>query len=185
MKTRILTGDKELDALLQQMKQKSADAIAKAALGGALSATAAGIRKAAPVGETKDLKASIGSRFEKQRGRRGPTAKAGVNVGKMTVSRAEKLTKKWGARKMAPHAHLVGLGTAKRYRKSIGGRFRGMHADDNEKRTTGTMPSNDFVMRGTLRAKARAFTQSRKRAANALQKQVNKELKSLTKAKSS
>lgn len=185
MKARILTGDKELDAVLQTMKQKSADAIARAALGGALSAIAAGIRKAAPTGETKALKQSIGSRFEKQRGRRGPTAKAGVNVGKMTTSRAEKLTKKWGARKMAPHAHLVGLGTAKRYRKNIGGKFRGMFVGNKEKRTTGTMPSNDFVMRGTLRAKARAFTQSRKRAANALQRQVNKELKSLTKTKSS
>jgi len=182
MARKVITGDKELEATLKGMADKAADRVARAALGGALSTVTKEIRSKAPVGKTKNLKTSIGSRFEKGSKRNAPVAKAGINVGKRTSARAKKLIEKLGQGMVAPHSHLVGLGTKQRIRKRIGGRFASQANDnlsqnltiDQAKLTTGTMPSNPFVKQAYEAANSKMGAAMRKRASKALDREAAK-----------
>ena len=170
--TRIyLTGDKELEATLKNLADKEAYKIARSALGAGLSKMAAAIRRAAPVGPTGNLKANIGKRLEK--GKRGGKimAKAGVNVGK--TKKTEKAAGKSG-RDRAPHAHLVALGTQRRARQAIGGRFAGIRNPTDQQLSTGTMPANPFVKQAVQSSKSSVTEAMQKRAAKALAKALQK-----------
>jgi len=169
MARKFLTGDKELEAMLKSLADKAADKIAKSALGAGLTVIRKAIKKAAPVGPTGNLKASIGKRLEK--GKRGGvmTAKAGINVGKKT--KKEKTT---GIMARAPHAHLVALGTQRRSRKTLGGKFATIVNPTPEQLATGTMPANPFVKQAAESAMGAASIAMRKQAAKALAREAAK-----------
>jgi hypothetical protein len=171
MARKIITGDKELEASLRHMADKSADNVAKAALGGSLSVLTRNIKKAAPVGATGNLKASIGSRFEKgSRQNKGKVrAIAGINVGKRT-----KKEKAAGSMIRGPHAHLVALGTKARKRKTLGGKFAGIKNPTTDQLSTGVMPSNPFVKNASGQGHAQMLLASQKRAAKALDREAVK-----------
>lgn len=166
MARKIITGDKELEATLKHLADKSADAVARSAVGGALAVLKRNIKKAAPVGPTGNLKASVGSRFDKaaRKNRNTVTAKAGLNVGKKT--KRKKVN--------GPHAHLVALGTKPRFRKTLGGKFAGIKNPTNDQLSTGTMPSNAFVRDATGRSVSQMRTASVKRATKALEREAIK-----------
>ncbi len=172
MARKYLTGDKGLEATLAKLAGKEADRIAKSALGAGLTVIAKAQRKAAPVGKTGAVKASIGKRLES--GKRGNsfTAKAGINVGKQ--SKKPKLT---GMNINAPHSHLVALGTAQRSRKTIGGKFSYITKPTEQQLSTGIMPSNPFIKVAYEAANGNAAEAMRKRAEKALAKAALKAAK--------
>lgn len=181
MARKIITGDAELEKRLKGLADKSADRVARAALGGALSATAKVMRRAAPVGATGNLKRSIGSRFEKGTKKNKPQAKVGINVGKRTAKKKNALSERFGEKMAAPHSHLVGLGTKRRIRTRLGGKFA-THAKlsknlaiDQEKLTTGVMPANQFVKQSYEAARAGVSAAMTKRATKALAREVAKQ----------
>lgn len=174
MARKIITGDKELEASLRHLADKSADKVSKAALGGSLGVLARTIKKAAPVGPTGNLKGSISSRFEKgqRKNRFTVTAKAGVNVGKRKKQEAtgEYMSK----RAVAPHAHLVALGTKARFRKTLGGKFASIKNPTKDQLSTGVMPSNRFVRNAAGQGRAAMLRASQKRASKALEREAVK-----------
>ena len=172
MARKILTGDKELEATLKELADKAADRVAKSALGAGLNVIRRAIKKAAPVGPTGNLKASIGKRLEKGKRGRAFTAKAGINVGRKT--KKEKTT---GIMARAPHAHLVALGTQRRSRKTLGGKFANIVNPTSEQLSTGTMPANPFVKQAAASAQGAAAIAMRKQAAKALAREAAKAAK--------
>ena len=127
-----ITGQKFLDKKLAELSAKAAKRAGTSAVRAGMTEIAKGIRSEVPVGPTKNLKKSIGSKVAKSKGgaRKGiAEARAGVNVGKKQV-------------KHAPHSHLVAIGTGQRTTKSGANR--------------GVMPANDFVKRGFNKAQAAA-----------------------------
>jgi len=171
MARKVITGDVALEKTLRHLADKSADKVAKAALGGSLTVLKRNIKKAAPVGATGNLKASIGSRFEKgSRQNKGKVrAIAGINVGKRT--KAEKAA---GSRVRGPHAHLVALGTKARFRKTLGGKFSAIKNPTTDQLSTGVMPSNPFVKNAAGQGHAQMLLASQKRAAKALAREAVK-----------
>lgn len=177
MARKLLTGDDELEAMLKHLADKSADRIAKAALGAGISAIAKELRKAAPVGPTGNMKASIGRRLEKARGKNKASAKAGLNVGKQTAKKKQLIQQKSGGRVLAPHAHLVALGTKERHRTKLGGRFAGISEPTEEQLSTGSMPANDFVRRTVTANMSKFQAAMRKTAAKRLNSEATRSRK--------
>lgn len=145
-----ITGDKELDRLLYQMGEKSVRKIARIPLGKGLTVVARAIRREVPTAITpgrsnKRIKQAIGKRNKKNRRKGYHEAKAGVHVGK---------------KKGAKHAHLLALGTAKRY--------------DNG-RYTGAIKPNDFVQRGLRQSESAAM----KRMDESFRQEFEKEVRRL------
>ena len=165
MARKILTGDVEIEKTLKQLADKAADRVARNALGAALTVVAKVMKKTAPVGTTGSLKASIGKRNEKGKRRGIYTAKAGINVGK----RSKKTEKR-----LAPHSHLVALGTKPRFRKSLGGRFAGIANPSQQQLSTGVMPSNDFIKRAYESSREAAQSAMRRRAEKSLARELEK-----------
>jgi HK97 gp10 family phage protein len=162
-----ITGDKALDRKLASLSTKGSRRARTAAVKAGMTAVARGIRSEVPVGETKALKKSIGSRVAKaKRGaNKGTTqAKAGVNVGKKSG-------------KQAPHSHLVALGTEDRYtgerswKRKKGG--VGKRATGNKRAYRGAMPADDFVSRGFNKSAGTAKT----RMLSTLGQTIDKEAK--------
>ena len=138
MARKFLTGDDKLEGMLRYLETKVADRVAKSSLSAGLMVLARGMKKLAPIGETRALADSIGRRLEKGKRGREFTAKAGINVGKMAKKLREVVK--------APHSHLVALGTKKaRTRKKLGGKFAYITNPTPRQLSTGVMPSNDFV----------------------------------------
>lgn len=145
-----ITGDKKLDRALAELGKRDASVARRAGVRGAMTIIARGIRSEVPVGKTKALKKSIGSRMAKAK--RGPNkgtteAKVGVNVGKKSGKRA-------------PHSHLVALGTKERWTgtrtwKNKGGTVT--KSTGNPRAYRGEMPSNDFVGRGFRKTSGQAL----------------------------
>lgn len=171
MSRKVITGDKELEATLATLADKAADRVAKSALGAALTVAARAMKKAAPIGQTRTLRDSIGKRNERNKRNGIHTAKAGINVGKRK--------KKPDAGKVinAPHAHLVALGTQRRQRTKLGGLFAGIKNPTQEQLSTGVMPSNPFIKRAYEASRAVARTAAQRRAAKALAREAAKAAK--------
>lgn len=160
----IITGDKALDAKLSVLKTSVAQKLAKYALQAMASKLAAAIRKEAPVGPTKNLKKLVGSRVVLTKD--GIiTAKVGLNVGKKTVKRKGRL---------APHAHLVALGTEPRFRQTIGGRYGFYKNPTQQEMRTGVMPANPFVRFGVASGMSSARAAMMKNATKNLAKELAK-----------
>ncbi len=159
-----ITGDDQLEGMLRHLETKVADRIAKSCLSAGLTVIARAMKKMAPVGETEALKKSIGRRLEKGRGGNTFTAKAGINVGKMT-QKLRQVVK-------APHSHLVALGTKARTRKTIGGKFGFIKQPTSKQLSTGIMPSNEFVRIAYLASKSATAAAMRKRAEKRLAKEL-------------
>lgn len=159
-----ITGDKELDAKLSVLKTSVANKLAKYSLQAMASKLSASIRKAAPKGPTKNLKASVGSRVGKVTGGI-VTAKVGLNVGKRTEKRRGR---------MAPHSHLVALGTVARFRKTIGGWYGYIKTPSQQQLSTGTMPANPFVKLAVTSGMSAARSAMTKNATKNLAKELAK-----------
>lgn len=159
-----ITGDKELDANLATLQTKVGARLTKYALKAGVSKLSAAIRKAAPVGPSGNLKASVGSRVEKTRDGI-VTAKAGLNVGKRTVKRRGRT---------APHSHLVALGTKARFRNAVGGKFAYLKHPNRQQLSTGIMPANSFVKTAADSAQPSAFAAMRKNVERNLAKELAK-----------
>lgn len=140
MARKFITGDAELEAALRSLADNAADKIAKSAIGAGLTVLVNAMRKEAPVGATGAVKKSIGKRFERNKKTGLVTAKAGVNVGKRTSNKIGR---------EAPHSHLVILGTKRRKRQTIGGRFGFIRNPTDEQLSTGSGPENPFIRRAT------------------------------------
>lgn len=166
MARRVITGLPELEKTLKGLRDKTADKIAKAALRAGVTVVARAQRKAAPVGATGAVKKSIGSRVGK--GRNGVyQAKAGVNVGKRTAAKIRKGP-------LAPHSHLVALGTQQRRRKTIGGRFGYITNPTDQQLSTGKGPANPFIRQAYQSARASARAAMLRQAAKTLAREVAK-----------
>lgn len=177
MARQFITGVADLEKTLRSLSDKSADRVAKAALRGGLAEITKAQRKAAPVGETGALKKSIGSRLEKSKRTGLVMAKAGLNVGKRKSGKkkgasTERLSKL--VEQGAPHAHLVALGTQKRERKSIGGKFAYLKNPTPKQLSTGTMPANPFIKDAYAKAQSKIEPAMRKRAAKALDREAKR-----------
>jgi HK97 gp10 family phage protein len=173
MARKIITGDVELEKKLKGLADKSADRVARAALGGAMTAVTKVMRKMAPVGATGNLKRSIGSRFEKGNKKNKPQAKVGINVGRRT--KKQRSQAEAGRIVGAPHGHIVALGTKRRTRKAIGGKFAFLNPVIPEQLTTGVMPSDPFVRQAYEAARAAVTAAMTKRATKALAREVAKQ----------
>ncbi len=160
MARKFLTGDDLIEKALGRLaSDKVADRFAKSCLNAGLTVVAKSIKKAAPQGASGQLKASIGKRLERNKKNGIVTAKTGVNVGKQ---------KKGKERNVAPHSHLVALGTRARTRKSIGGRFSYLKNPTEQQLSSGTMPANHFVKT--------AYNSARSAMTAAMQKRAMKKL---------
>ena len=172
MTRKVLSGLPQLEAALKHLSDKAADRVSKAALGGGGAVLRREIKKLAPVGPTGNLKEGIKYRFIKAKGRQQVSAKAGINVGKQ---KRDKVTKQFSGVSSAPHGHLVGAGTKKtRYRTRLGGRFSYIQNPTDEQLSTGRMPANSFVKRGTRAARPMMIAAMQKRSAKALIREAAK-----------
>lgn len=156
----VLTGVKEIERMLRRLSDKQGDRIAKATISAGLTVLTKEIRAAAPVGETKALRKSIGRRISSKTAKKYE-AKAGINVGKRTTEskrkpgtrilkrRNAKQARRTGKSALAPHGHLVALGTMPRHRNNIGGKFGYLASPTQSQLSTGVMPANNFVKRAT------------------------------------
>lgn len=156
----LITGDKQLDRQLLKLATRDIKRIQRNAVNKALTVISKAIRNQAPVGTTRGLKKSIGKRFKRKKRTGEIEAKAGIQVGKKKAKLAavRGATDSSGSGSMAPHAHLVALGTKPRYTKR--GAYRGV------------MPSNDFVDRGYDSSKAQALEVQRQAFADGIRKAV-------------
>jgi hypothetical protein len=117
------------------------------------------------------LRASIGSRTVRIRASGGViTAKAGINVGKRPLGRSKNL---------APHSHLVALGTKLRTRQRIGGKFRFLeptpfHPHEPRSRSTGIMPANPFIRSASAAAAGSVRFTMRETIVKGIAKEVNR-----------
>ncbi len=153
MARKYITGDKELEKRLRWLADKAADRVARSATGAGLTVIAKAQKKAAPEGPTGNTKASIGKRFERKARTGFVTAKAGVNVGKRSKRKG----------RIAPHSHLVALGTRPRVRKSGG--------------STGVMPANPWIKTSTQSALGAVKTRMTAAATKALAREARRALK--------
>jgi HK97 gp10 family phage protein len=165
----IITGVPELEAVLSKLADKAADRVARSAIGGGLTVAAKRIRQAAPKGKTGAFKKSIRSRFNRKQGSRPVSAKVGINVGKQKKT-AEGLVK----RIKDPLAHLVALGTKRRKRKKLGGKFAFIKQPSSQQLSTGTMPENPFLRKAFEAARPETMQRMRDRAAKALEREAAK-----------
>ena len=169
MTRQAITGVPELEAALKGLSDRTADKVSRSAISAGLTLMRREIRKAAPKGPTGNLKKSIGKKFLKGKRGRAILAKAGVNVGKRK--------KGDDGGPLAPHAHLVALGTEQRTRKRLGGKFAYIRRPTKAQLSTGVMPSNDFVSVGAMKAKAKLVPVMFKAAERALKREVAKQKK--------
>lgn len=140
----VLTGDKEMAALLKELGGKAADRIARNTLSAGARAAVKGIKKAAP----KSMKPAIGSRVE--RAKSGEfEAKVGAGVGKAKKEGSKARAKQKSAAKLV---HLFVLGTKPRFRKKLGGHYAGNQNPTQEALSTGQMTPNPFVKQGMAAA---------------------------------
>lgn len=145
-----LTGDRQLDARMSLLDKRTRKKYTRRAVGKGGTILVRALKRAAPVGKTRNLKKAIGRSMKKVK--QGADKffqglRVGMNVGK-------KITRQ------APHGHLVVLGTRKRKTKSG--------------KSTGRMPKNDFI-KPVVRANARKV---RDKIAAELKKDIMGEAKS-------
>lgn len=126
-----LTGDKELDDALKQLGTTLANRIAKTSIRAGVRVLQKAIKDRAK-GTVKD---QIGSKVKVLKSSKQLIAKAGVNVGNAGKERTPG----------PAHAHLFAIGSQKRFRKRIGGRFAYLKRPTSRQRRTEKMPSNKFV----------------------------------------
>ena len=169
MARQIVTGIPELERTLKTLADKAADRVARSAIGGGLTVAAKRIRQAAPKGKTGALKKSIRSRFERQKGSRPTTAKVGINVGKQKKTAAA-----MAKQIRAPHARLVALGTKRRKRDELGGKFGYIKNPTPAQLSTSTMPSNPFLRKAFEAARPETMKRMRERAERALKREAEK-----------
>jgi HK97 gp10 family phage protein len=143
----VVTGITELDMKLANLPEKTQKKFARSALSQGMTIIRKAAIKAAPRGPTGNLRKSIKSRFKRIKQLGITQAKVGLNVGKRRDT----------DKTVAPHAHLVALGTVERFNKSGASR--------------GVMPANSFFRRAT----DSVHSQVEKKMADILLKKVTEE----------
>lgn len=168
-----LTGKRRLDRKLKKLQDKTRAKIMRSSMGKAGTVLKKAIAKRAPVGETKDLKRSIGASTKRKKG--GKTSadfqglRVGPNVGKTNKTDDDGNIKP--RTKSAPHAHLVILGTK---RREITGKKRGIENTPNVGQPTGRMKKNDFVRKAAKSNMRAAIRKLRTSVLQGIQKEANK-----------
>ena len=135
-----VTGVKTVDRRLKRLALKDAKRIGRQAINKGMTPIVKQLRKETPKGPTGNLRKAVGKRNKKNRETGVQEAKVGYNVG--LKHRKTKPGAKRKARRRAPHAHLVALGTKKRFWKSG--------------KSTGKMPANKAVARAYRAAAPKA-----------------------------
>lgn len=172
-----ITGIAELDRKFSELPRKAQTKCLRPALNAALTIEVKAMKAAAPVGPTGLLQKTIGKRLKIKRDGT-VVAKAGINVGKRSkVSKALKAAgisvKSVGrsefmrlhnqasiaAGLLAPHSHLVALGTQPRFTRS--GAYRGV------------MPPNPFIRRAAASANSAAQSKIEDVVRKNLEKEVS------------
>lgn len=157
----VVTGERELIRELKRWEKQGGERLGRKVLGAALRSFAAGVKKSIPATttpgrSTKRLKASVGYRVVRGHARK-QVGKVGFRVGK---GRANK----------APHAHLFILGTKRRTRRRIGGRFA--RFDRVGARGTGKVEGHpDTVPRGVAASINKARSNMRRTGKREIEKQ--------------
>jgi len=155
-----LTGDKELDAALEQLGTKVGNRIARASIRAGVAVLKREIKKRAK-GTVKD---HIGSKVKVLKSSKKLVAKAGVNVGK-----AGKIDTPG-----PPHAHLFAIGSKKRTRKRIGGRFAYLKRPTSAQLRTEAMPGNQFVDEAASASQGQVKTAMHAAARKSLEREAKK-----------
>lgn len=183
-----LTGDKQLDKALAELKESAANKLLRPAVGKALRIIAKSIRQQVPA-KYKDAKRAIGSKFGKAKKKGQVIAKAGSGVGikfkkiaKQQEKRQFKKKKTGGVGISAANIHWFILGTTDR---QTGYKSRRIKGGGREKKRTlnpvayrGKMPPvlEGIVEKGTAAASQQAMNEMRdtvrKRLAEFLKKQA-------------
>lgn len=148
----IITGDKELDAKLAALPEKTQKKYARSALSQGMTIVAKAAKRAAPVGPTGNLRRAIGKRFKRIKQEGITQAKVGINVGKRAKLGTTESGKTKFAGDSAPHGHLVALGTKPRYTGARTYRVKGgtrTKETGNPRAYRGVMPANHFFRQAT------------------------------------
>lgn len=170
-KQRILTGEKELDNALNELSVTTANKVAKASV-------RAGIRqitKAVKANAKGSIKDAVGEKFKAFRKGSRIDAKAGINVGK-AGKREDPKGKK-------PVAVAYVVGTPKRFRKRLGGKFAYIKKPTSRQLRTNQMPANPIVQEGASEARPAVKTAILTAAKKALEKEAARIRKKTLKGK--
>lgn len=146
-----VTGKRRLDKKLDKLEDNVRSKLMRRNISKAGTVLRKAIAAAAPVGETKKLKKSIGKSTKKVRGASGGVDFQGLRVGTNVGKKGEK---------QAPHAHLVVLGTKKR--------------TTTEGKSTGRMKKNNFVKKAAKRSMRAAVRKLRTELLKDIQKEARK-----------
>lgn len=171
-------GDKQLIAAFEALATKAQARAARRALSAGSRMLRDAIKSEVPEAKTKghsnrNVRDGVGARQGRRRRSGEYEAKAGVQVGLRqrrgrvatslrSLERAAGSRRKSSRELVAPHFHLLALGTIDRYTGASrsttrAGRRTGLkNATGNPRRFRGRMPSDDFVVRGTSKASASA-----------------------------
>lgn len=156
-----IVGDKQLIRRLKRLEKKGQNAAARKALGKGMTVTANAMRQAAPVGEKKMVKKSIGKKLKKNKKTGLHESRVGINIGKKRRPKGTPITGKGASKFQSPHAHLVALGTKPRVHKKTG-------------KSVGSVPPNPFVKRAFAATRAKAMRTVKKWLRIGIEEQARK-----------
>lgn len=155
---RILTGLKEIDRKIKELKQGAANRVARAGLVKGMRVLVKVTKAVA--GNQKTVKAAIGGRVKQERS--GVTkVKVGAGVGKKPKKEKKNRSKSKGTGISTNNVHWYVLGTKKRRQEKTG-------------RETGAMPAHDLVKRGFSAAESRVKEAVKEGAEAQLEKELAK-----------
>lgn len=160
----VATGIPELDRKLKTLGDAGSRRVARSALGKGMTVIAKRIRAEVPESATKghgtkNIKASIGKRYAKNRRTGVMQARVGIDVGKKRAQQK-------------PQAHLRALGTVERKRTRIGGFLAGRGKPRSLR--TGLVKGVDFVGAGYRASSGEALAVMTQAAEVAIQKEATR-----------
>lgn len=143
--TRIILGEKELDAKLEHLKLSMANRIARKALGKGVRVALKAMKARVPA-QYKEAKKALGAVVDRKggAGRDQHRAKAGAAVGKAAKAKPKERKKGSGVGIGGANLHWFILGTKDRTRNKIGGAVK-----EGTSKSTGTMqPVMEDIVKG-------------------------------------
>lgn len=150
----ILTGDRQLDRRLAKLADpKISRRIARKGLAAGLAVFRKEAKRRAPNSKAKK---AIGSSNKRDRSSKVHMAKVGANVG---VKKSKRM----------PHLIPLILGTVERFRKAVGGLFKG-----SKNTRTGRIEPNDFVREAAVAKQSAAVAAMRQKVFEEIAKEATK-----------
>lgn len=154
-----MTGVKQFDDKLKTMELKAANRVARNTLGAGARVVQKAVKSIAPA----SIKKSVGLRNEKGKRSGRLETKVGINVGKRG-GRTE--FKRW--------APLIVLGSVKRKRERIGGKFSYITKPTPDQLSTGQIKKHDIVNQGFAASKGSANSAMKKAFDRSVAREVAK-----------